>query len=199
MNEPLLLSWPTLTHDVGDQLRPSAGLDAIPASVFYVATDRLDQSHIERTMPNGNLIVADNYPDITVAVDDHALPGWRVAGSCVRAGFGSPLQHLPLTDRSVDVPNIRVSNLPRRWRDGPEWVQPRQRLASTVAAGFAPCSRCGETIALGSAWDLDHTDDGTGYLGVSHLACNRAAGLERRTGSTSTIPGRGSSGSWSDR
>ena len=63
-------------------------------------------------MPNGNLIVADNYPDITVAVDDHALPGWRVAGSCVRAGFGSPLQHLPLTDRSVDVPNIRGKDTP---------------------------------------------------------------------------------------
>ena len=90
---------PTLEHDVGDQPRPPAGFYSAPVG-FDVATDRHDQGHIESAMPNGKVIVAGNYPDISVAVDDHALPGRRVAGSCVRAGFVTPLQHVSLIDRS---------------------------------------------------------------------------------------------------
>jgi hypothetical protein len=54
--------------------------------------------------------------------------------------------------------------------------------AEIVARGFTACARCGETIKRGEDWDLDHTDDGKGYLGPSHSRCNRAtAGRRRRT------------------
>lgn len=62
-----------------------------------------------------------------------------------------------------------------------------------------PCVRCGDSIVTPdytsfpqghvkacrsdrcggecwSTWELDHTDDRTGYLGHAHRACNRAAG-----------------------
>jgi hypothetical protein len=38
------------------------------------------------------------------------------------------------------------------------------------------CARCGLPIAAGAEFDLDHTDDRAGYLGVSHRTCNRRAG-----------------------
>ena len=50
----------------------------------------------------------------------------------------------------------------------------RRRLAPIVAAGLTPCARCGELIAAGAPWDLDHAPDGVSYLGPSHAACNRA-------------------------
>jgi hypothetical protein len=40
------------------------------------------------------------------------------------------------------------------------------------------CARCGEFIQAGAAFDLDHTDDRSGYLGASHQACNRRGTLE---------------------
>ena len=50
----------------------------------------------------------------------------------------------------------------------------RDRWAKIVEAGGVNCARCGEPIEPGSKWDLDHTDDRTGYIGVSHSRCNRA-------------------------
>ena len=49
----------------------------------------------------------------------------------------------------------------------------RQRWAPLVDAGQVSCARCGAPIPPGTAWDLDHTDDRTGYLGPSHAGCNR--------------------------
>lgn len=40
----------------------------------------------------------------------------------------------------------------------------------------SPCTRCGRPIRPGQAWDLDHHDDGPGWRGASHAACNRKAG-----------------------
>jgi hypothetical protein len=36
------------------------------------------------------------------------------------------------------------------------------------------CARCRRPIIPGTHFDLDHTDDRTGYLGPSHRRCNRS-------------------------
>src|SRR5262245_18533868 len=51
----------------------------------------------------------------------------------------------------------------------------RARLAPLVAAGYARCARCGETIRPGEPWDLGHVDgDRMRYAAPYHLCCNRA-------------------------
>lgn len=55
----------------------------------------------------------------------------------------------------------------------------RERVGALVASGLATCARCGEAIAPGSAWDLGHTDDRTGYTGAEHSRCNRLAGARK--------------------
>jgi hypothetical protein len=50
-----------------------------------------------------------------------------------------------------------------------------RRAVVPYAAGSA-CVRCGRPILPGQPWDLDHSDDRVGYLGVAHAHCNRAAG-----------------------
>jgi hypothetical protein len=42
----------------------------------------------------------------------------------------------------------------------------RRRLAP-VATGTVECAHCGELIEPGSPWQLDHRDDGRGWLGPS--------------------------------
>lgn len=52
----------------------------------------------------------------------------------------------------------------------------RAQWAPKVATGRVPCARCGEPIAPGASWALDHSDDRTHYLGPSHTHCNNSAG-----------------------
>jgi hypothetical protein len=59
-----------------------------------------------------------------------------------------------------------------RYGDGHQAVR---RAVAPYATGSA-CVRCGRPILPGQPWDLDHTDDRAGYLGVAHAGCNRAAG-----------------------
>jgi hypothetical protein len=61
---------------------------------------------------------------------------------------------------------------------GAEHRKLRARLAREIAAQGAVCVRCGDAIVAGEPWDLDHRDDGAGYLGPAHRTCNRSAGGE---------------------
>ena len=53
----------------------------------------------------------------------------------------------------------------------------RARWSTVVDTGAVTCARCGQPIAPGESWDLDHADDRSGYLGPSDARCNRAAAL----------------------
>jgi hypothetical protein len=53
------------------------------------------------------------------------------------------------------------------------------RRATVRAAYGTPCVRCGQVMLPGQRLHLDHTDDGTGYLGYSHAACNVRAGASK--------------------
>ena len=57
--------------------------------------------------------------------------------------------------------------------------QIRRVWAVKVALGGVECARCGKPIEPGELFDLDHRDDGFGYLGASHASCNRST--NRRT------------------
>jgi hypothetical protein len=48
-------------------------------------------------------------------------------------------------------------------------------LAQLAASPGQPCARCGKPMYIGMQLDLDHNDQRTGYLGLSHRACNIAA------------------------
>jgi len=52
----------------------------------------------------------------------------------------------------------------------------RESRRPAVERGEVKCARCGELIAPGAEWALDHNDDRTGYLGPSHKFCNNQAG-----------------------
>jgi hypothetical protein len=61
----------------------------------------------------------------------------------------------------------------------------RAAVAPAVAAGMAVCCRCFMRILPGESFDLDHTGDRRGYLGVAHVGCNRSAGARVRNRSAS--------------
>jgi hypothetical protein len=64
-----------------------------------------------------------------------------------------------------------------------------QLRRETVAAAYGtPCVRCGEEMTPGHRLglpELDHRDDGLGYLGYSHSSCNRSAGARKGNASPS--------------
>ena len=55
----------------------------------------------------------------------------------------------------------------------------RARLDPVVKTGTVPCARCGKVIAADDEWQLDHRDDGRGWLGPAHRRCNARAGWEK--------------------
>jgi hypothetical protein len=64
------------------------------------------------------------------------------------------------------------------------WVhqQVRARWAPLVARGEVVCARCGRAIALGTPWDMGHSDfDRSVYSGPEHRRCNRSAGARKAT------------------
>lgn len=52
----------------------------------------------------------------------------------------------------------------------------RARWVPRVKAGGVLCARCHQPLAPNEPFDLDHTDDRTGYNGPAHVKCNRRAG-----------------------
>lgn len=62
-------------------------------------------------------------------------------------------------------------------RYGPDHRALRRALLPT--AWGTPCARCGRPMQYGEALDLDHRDDGPGYLGMSHRYCNSVAGARK--------------------
>jgi hypothetical protein len=59
---------------------------------------------------------------------------------------------------------------------GAQHQQERAKWVAIVDAGDTKCARCHALIKADQAWDLDHNDDRTGYIGPSHVSCNRSAG-----------------------
>ena len=57
----------------------------------------------------------------------------------------------------------------------------RSEVGKLVRAGGVRCARCGLPLRPDEDFDLDHRDDGNGYLGASHVDCNRSAPHRRRS------------------
>ncbi len=75
---------------------------------------------------------------------------------------------------------VRRSSATRgKTNTGPHKTLRKRLLADLARRPSQPCARCGLPMYPGQALDLDHTDDRTGYLGLSHRACNRRAGSAR--------------------
>jgi hypothetical protein len=56
---------------------------------------------------------------------------------------------------------------------------------------------CGRTVTAAEPWDLDHTDDGTGYLGPAHRSCNRRKGARKGNRDRArTIRAANAGGNW---
>jgi hypothetical protein len=59
--------------------------------------------------------------------------------------------------------------------------QLRKRLLAALQRDPGqPCPRCGYPMWPGQRLHLDHSDDGVGWLGLSHARCNERAG-QRKT------------------
>jgi hypothetical protein len=54
-----------------------------------------------------------------------------------------------------------------------------RRKALAVMRDGDPCSRCGKPMFKGQQLHLDHSDDRTTYLGLSHRRCNELAGARK--------------------
>lgn len=68
---------------------------------------------------------------------------------------------------------------------GADHQSERRRWQKRLDAGeVVQCSRQGQHYCPGTPidptnWELDHTDDRTGYLGPAHPPCNRYAGAAK--------------------
>jgi hypothetical protein len=106
------------------------------------------------------------------------------------------LRDRELKRRAYWVARARAARIPTNSERGYGAAHQRLRaqVAQVVEAGAAVCARCGGWIAAGEPWDLDHTEDRTGYLGASHRACNRATSgrlkVRRQQGAARSVVSR---------
>src|SRR6266702_1480996 len=95
---------------------------------------------------------------------------------------------------ALDAPDYDGGETAAKWRAwkkshqyGYDHVLLRRELLAELQDGD-PCARCGESMFRTQTLHLDHTDDRTGYLGLSHAECNiRAAsrlGIARQMSAT---------------
>lgn len=82
---------------------------------------------------------------------------------------------MPITRHGIS--NNRAKR--RAEYDSPQHRKTRARLKPYADAGLLNCARCGDRIAPGQPWHLDHSDDRQVYLGASHARCNSVAAGNR--------------------
>ena len=84
-----------------------------------------------------------------------------------------------------DPDGRRFPPKPPGWTVAAGYGREHQAARVTALAAFAagdPCARCGSPMNGEDDLDLDHTDDRTGYLGLSHASCNRRAAAIKANG-----------------
>jgi hypothetical protein len=99
----------------------------------------------------------------------------RAKRICTKAGCPAITTATLCTTHQAEADKARGNSNQRGY--GVEHQALRRQWAPRVATGSVPCSRCGELILPGQAWDLGHDDnDRTKYNGPEHAnRCNRAA------------------------
>mgnify|MGYP000889791946 CR=1 FL=1 len=72
------------------------------------------------------------------------------------------------------------------------------QVARTRWAELLPraCTVCGRVVTAAMAWDLDHTDDGAGYLGPAHRSCNRTKGARKGNRARAAAIRTSNGGNW---
>jgi hypothetical protein len=120
------------------------------------------------------------------------VPTTKRPRKCERCGAPATSSRHMLCDSCRAIADLRAGELARARKRRQALLKPRTssdrgygrqehrklraRLARQVSSGTAVCVRCGGVIRPGEAWDLDHSDDRTTYLGTSHSTCNRSNG-----------------------
>lgn len=64
------------------------------------------------------------------------------------------------------------------------WQHQQLRKQLLPHAYGTTCHLCGHTMHPGQPLDLDHTEDGTAYRGMTHAHCNRSDGGRRGNATT---------------
>ncbi|KIC66310.1 hypothetical protein RM50_12310 [Pseudarthrobacter phenanthrenivorans] len=97
----------------------------------------------------------------------------RAKKVCARQGCPTITTNRLCPQHAREADKARGTSTQRGY--GTHHINARAALAPQVATGTVPCVRCGQLIAAGDPWHLDHNDQRTSYLGPSHAHCNLSA------------------------
>jgi len=103
----------------------------------------------------------------------------RTCPSCGRTFNPKNGQHRYCSTVCRERGRARVRALAAPAKYGAVHQRLRRALAREVEQGGVCCVRCGLPIGEHEPWDLDHADDGNGYRGAAHRACNRQTSTHR--------------------